>query len=264
MTGSTWGADLVEADPVEPDAVEAPDLTPPPPREHQQDLRNGGPGNDTRARMLQPTHTTPTETEDRLLAAAETVFAERGFRAASTAEIARRAGVNKTLIHYYFRSKEGLYRALMERISRQLAPFLEDFSIGDPVEALSAAARRYVRLLADNPHYVRLCAYSTLEGLHDVRDEEMHQRLVQAAITALQRGVAQGIFRLEDPRHVLASVEGMCRFFFEHEHVLREHWGGAYDRERVVQERCEHVVRMLLHGLAPRTAADPTHPESER
>ncbi|MFQ5599388.1 MAG: TetR/AcrR family transcriptional regulator [Candidatus Krumholzibacteriia bacterium] len=193
------------------------------------------------------------DTESRLLDAAEEVFAERGYRATATSEIAKRAGVNKTLIHYYFRSKEGLYRAMMERISGHLAPFLEDFSIIDPVEALSAAARRYVRLLADNPHYVRLCAYGALEGMDLKGDEELYERLVEAANTAIQRGVDQGLFRPEDPRHVLASVEGMCRFFFEHEDTLSEQWGESYDRKRIVEERCGHVVRMLLHGLGHRT-----------
>ena len=197
----------------------------------------------------------PTETETRLLDAAEAVFAERGFRGASTAEIARRAGLNKTLIHYYFRSKEGLHRALMERISRQLAPFLEDFAITDPVEALSAGARRYIRMLADHPHYVRLGAYNALEGRHMKGLEEMHSRVVQAAMAAMQRGVEQGIFRPEDPRHVLASVEGMCRFFFEHEELLRAWWVDDYDRERVVAERCEHVVQMLLYSLMPHATA---------
>jgi len=211
--------------------------------------------------MLHPTHPASTETEGRLLVAAEVVFAARGFHAASTAEIARRAGVNKTLIHYYFRSKEGLYRALMERIALQLAPFLEDFAITDPVEALSAATRRYVRLLADNPSYVRLCAYSALEGIHIKGDAELYDRLYEAASTALQRGAAHGIFRTEDPRHVLASVEGMCRYFFEHEDVLREHWGQAYDRDRIVRERCDHVVRMLLQGLAPHDATDTAEPK---
>jgi len=191
------------------------------------------------------------ETENRLLNAAEAVFAARGFHAASTSEIARRAGVNKTLIHYYFRSKEGLHKAILQRIAQQLGPFLEDFSIADPVEALAAAARRYVRLLADHPHYVRLCAYGALEGTGVVGDEEMHRKLVDAACVAMQRGVAQGIFRAEDPRHVLSSVEGMCRFFFEHEEVVRLQWGSDYDRERIIEERGEHVVRMLLHGLRP-------------
>ncbi len=202
--------------------------------------------------MLSRTPETAVGTEDKLLHAAEEVFAERGFHSASTLEIARRAGVNKTLIHYYFRSKEGLYRAIMQRLATQLAPFLEDFSITDPVEALSAATRRYVRLLADNPHYVRLCAYGTLERLEVQRDDEMHDKLFVAASTAIQRGIDSGVFRVEDPRHVLITVEGMCRFFFEHEEHMREQWGDDWDRERVVAERCEHVVNMLLHGLGAR------------
>jgi TetR/AcrR family transcriptional regulator len=202
--------------------------------------------------VLNPHPASPSASEDKLLDAAEAVFAERGYHAASTLEIARRAGVNKTLIHYYFRSKEGLYRALMQRISAQLAPFQEDFSRTDPVEALTTATRRYVRLLADNPCYVRLCAYATLEGIEVHGDEEMHEKLFESASAAIQRGIDQGIFRAEDPRHVLITVEGMCRFFFEHEEAMREQWGDAWDRERIVEERCEHVVSMLLHGLGAR------------
>lgn len=201
--------------------------------------------------MLQPPPPTHSLTEHRLLDAAEAVFAARGFHAASTSEIARRAGVNKTLIHYYFRSKEGLHKAILQRIAAQLAPFLADFAIVDPVEALAAATRRYLRLLADHPHYVRLCAYGALEGTGVSGDEEMHRKLVVAACTAMQRGVEQGIFRAEDARHVLVSVEGMCRFFFEHEEVVRLQWGDDYDRERIIEERSDHIVRMLLHGLRP-------------
>jgi TetR/AcrR family transcriptional regulator len=200
------------------------------------------------------------ETEARLLDAAEVVFAERGFHAAPTSAIAERAGVNKTLIHYYFRSKEGLYRAMMQRISRQHAGFFDDFSRADPVEALSAAMRRYVRMLAGHPHYVRLCAYCALEGTESYADHELYDRLTDAAIQALDAGMQRGIFRREDPRHVLASVEGMCRFFFEHEDSMRKLWPDDYDRERIVDERCEHVVRLLLSGLAS-GAAQPTNSE---
>jgi TetR/AcrR family transcriptional regulator len=215
--------------------------------------RGAAPHSRQRAPVQNRTTDTTSGSEDKLLDAAEEVFADRGYHAASTLEIARRAGVNKTLIHYYFRSKEGLYGALMQRISRQLAPFLEDFSIGDPVEALTTATCRYVRLLADNPRYVRLCAYSALERL-DVRgDDEMHEKLFVAASTAIQRGIDQGVFRAEDPRHVLITVEGMCRFFFEHEEAMREQWGDSWDRERIIEERGEHVVNMLLSGLGAKT-----------
>jgi TetR/AcrR family transcriptional regulator len=199
--------------------------------------------------MLQPGPSAEGDTETRLLDAAEEVFAERGFRAASTSEIARRAKLNKTLIHYYFRSKEGLYQATMQRIARQMAPFLEDLAITDPVEAVVAATRRYVRLLADHPHYVRLCAYETLEGIETHGDMEMYDRLMQATSQAIRRGVDRGLFRAEDPRHVQASVLGMCRYFFEHEQSMRQQWGDDYERESIVEERAEHIVRFLLHGL---------------
>jgi TetR/AcrR family transcriptional regulator len=189
------------------------------------------------------------DTETRLLDAAECVFAERGFHAATTAAIAKRAGLNKTLIHYYFRSKEGLFRTMMERIASNHAVFLDDLSHSDPVEALTKATQRFVQILADNPNYVRLCAYCALEGTREHGDDEMMQRLMLAATEAIQRGVDQGIFRPEDPRHVLASVEGMVRFFFEHEESVLEMWGTAPDRQAIIEERSAHVVRMLLRGL---------------
>jgi TetR/AcrR family transcriptional regulator len=201
------------------------------------------------------------DTETRLLDAAEEVFSELGYRATTTSAIAKRAGANKTLIHYYFRSKDGLYRAMLERISHRIGPqFLEDLALKDPVEAVSAAARRFVRLLADHPPFVRLCAYGALEGIEVRGDKELYERLVESASAAIRRGVDQGLFRPEDPRHVIASFEGMCRFFFEHEATMRELWGEHYDRQRIVHERSEHVVRMMLAGLGY-MAGSPTERE---
>ena len=50
------------------------------------------------------------ETEILILKAASDVFQEKGLSGARTDEIAQRAGVNKALLHYYFRSKEGLFQ----------------------------------------------------------------------------------------------------------------------------------------------------------
>ena len=51
----------------------------------------------------------PGSTKARILAAAEEVFAARGFEGASTREIAARAGVNISSLHYHWESKETLY-----------------------------------------------------------------------------------------------------------------------------------------------------------
>src|SRR5258708_8390582 len=52
----------------------------------------------------------------RLLEAAETVFAERGFAGATTAAIARLANLPKANLHYYFPTKDALYRAALENV----------------------------------------------------------------------------------------------------------------------------------------------------
>src|SRR5689334_5147874 len=54
--------------------------------------------------------------EARLLKAAQAVFARKGFSGASTAEIAHKAGVPKANLHYYFRTKQRLYAAVLDDI----------------------------------------------------------------------------------------------------------------------------------------------------
>lgn len=60
------------------------------------------------------------ETRARIINAAIELFGERGYQAASTREIARRAGVNAPLLNYYFESKEGLYRACASSIAEEV------------------------------------------------------------------------------------------------------------------------------------------------
>ena len=59
-------------------------------------------------------------TARRIVAAAEQIFAEQGLAGARMDEIARVAKVNKALLYYYFRSKEGLYRFVLESLLSQL------------------------------------------------------------------------------------------------------------------------------------------------
>lgn len=62
------------------------------------------------------------ETEQRILDAAHTVFLRRGTAGARMQEIAREAGVNAALLHYYFRNKERLGEAVFQRAATQLLP----------------------------------------------------------------------------------------------------------------------------------------------
>src|SRR5258706_15408272 len=62
------------------------------------------------------------DTERRILHAAHAVFVRRGTAGARTQEIARQAGVNSALLHYYFRTKDRLAAAVFQRPASQLLP----------------------------------------------------------------------------------------------------------------------------------------------
>jgi len=62
------------------------------------------------------------DTEQRILDAAHVVFLRRGSAGARTQEIAREAGVNSALLHYYFRTKDRLAEAVFQRAAMQLMP----------------------------------------------------------------------------------------------------------------------------------------------
>ncbi|MCL2780788.1 MAG: TetR/AcrR family transcriptional regulator [Actinomycetia bacterium] len=85
-----------------------------------------------------------------LLAAALDEFSARGFSGARVAEIARRAGVNKQLINYYFGSKQGLYDALRDDWLEREAGF------ADPRLPFAELVLAYLRDTLDDPRRIRL------------------------------------------------------------------------------------------------------------
>jgi AcrR family transcriptional regulator len=91
------------------------------------------------------------ETRARVLEAAIELFAASGFEGASTRTIAERAGVNLPAIQYYFGSKEGLYRAVVEQFSKEMqagvAPIAERIRLA--LASGQPSRRRLIDLLCD-------------------------------------------------------------------------------------------------------------------
>lgn len=73
---------------------------------------------------------------ERILTAAEELFAEAGFDATPTSRIAERAGVPKGLVHYYFTRKPDLLEALVERLPEERIPTGQVVVAGDVGESL--------------------------------------------------------------------------------------------------------------------------------
>lgn len=71
-------------------------------------------------------------TEEKILEAAKEVFIEKGNDGARMQEIADKAGINKSLLHYYYRTKEKLFESVFKFAFSQFAPkFLNTFNTGE-------------------------------------------------------------------------------------------------------------------------------------
>lgn len=103
----------------------------------------------------------------RILDAAERLFAQKGYESASLKEIGVAAGVSRNTPSYFFGSKEGLYRAVLERVLRDAGALVEGAQAnlpvsgdeelrGPPEEALLRALGPYIDFLATRSSYARL------------------------------------------------------------------------------------------------------------
>ncbi|MFD1704108.1 TetR family transcriptional regulator C-terminal domain-containing protein [Methylopila henanensis] len=113
-----------------------------------------------------------TNAEAKILDAAEQVFAQYGFRGATTAMIAERAGVTKSNIYYYHRSKEALYRALLNGILKVWADTLrlidEDKS---PEDCIRLYLRRKMEFSRARPQLSRIFANEIISGAPHIGDQ---------------------------------------------------------------------------------------------
>src|SRR5579872_5317895 len=111
------------------------------------------------------------ENERVILEAAEAVFAEAGFKGATTAAIAARAGVPKANLHYYFPTKEELYRSVIERVLTAWLAAASSFDQSDdPSEALARYIGAKMDLAREMPLSSRIWATEIMRGAPAIQD----------------------------------------------------------------------------------------------
>ena len=189
---------------------------------------------------------------EEILKAADSLFGEVGFDAATTREIALLSGVNKALIHYHFKSKEALLEALLdryyERLNATLLKALEkDGSMRDRLERLVDA---YVDFLAANLNFSRIVQRESSGGKHMDRVAkhlvpmfEMSVGLVQEAYPKTRSGELSA-------HQLLVSFYGMIVSYFTYSGVLGHLIQKDPLSKKEIKHRKKHLIRMMNMVLA--------------
>jgi AcrR family transcriptional regulator len=208
-----------------------------------------------------------------ILGAAELLFAQRGYDGASLAEIGAEAGVSRGTPGYFFGSKDGLYRAVLERVDARrdavlrpaFAPLVEwagnePQATGRTLEqVLEQAVDGYLSFLYEHPSYVALIEREAIDGGKRLAATSHHSTVIEDALRALRRSAGRHGLRPFDVRSVKLSFVALCFFPLAHRATFLPAIGLDPDSPRFLRERRRQVLDVLLHLIR-----DPDPPPSRR
>ncbi len=182
-------------------------------------------------------------TRDRLLEAAEEVFAEQGFFRASIAEITRRAGVAQGTFYLYFPAKEEIFRELVRKMSHDLRRTLQEAvaPIIDRRDAERVGLETFLKFVLE-----RRNLYTVMRECEFV-DPELHRwyyrRLAEGYVRGLRQAMARGQVRQLDP-------EALAYFLMGAAQMIGMRWT-FWENTLPPREVIETVVSVILHGIDP-------------
>ncbi|RDC62330.1 TetR/AcrR family transcriptional regulator [Adhaeribacter pallidiroseus] len=157
-------------------------------------------------------------TEQRILQAAKTVFIHKGMAGARMQDIADEAGINKAMLHYYFRSKEKLFEVIFrEAISRFLpkvnATIALDCSLFEKIEIF---CREYITVLMENPYIPLFIVdeankqpYEFLKTMMGNQKPDLRTLIIQ-----IEEEVKKGVIHPVSPAQLILNMMSMCIFPF--------------------------------------------------
>lgn len=189
--------------------------------------------------------------EARILQAAEEVFATSGFSGARTAAIAGRAGIPKANLHYYFRTKEALYRQVLESILNVWLAMGDSILPGaDPAEALGAYVAAKVEHSRRRPHASKVFANELLHGAPQLKFylETELRRWVETKCQVIDGWVAAGRLAPVNGKHLFFLIWAMTQTYADFDVQVAAVLGRERISPRDYQDAAVLITRLVLKG----------------
>ncbi len=200
-----------------------------------------------------------TDTRERLLAAAIAEFCAHGFAGSSTARIVAAAGCNIRMIYHYFSSKDGLYRAALQRVYDELRDSEDKISFWTlhPRQGVAELTRFTFDYMLANPQFPRMMLNENLAGgdaVRSLRSVNQNARPLISKLNALiETGHASGVFT-ERPTAIdlYLTILALSFIHLSNVHTLSATFGEDLAGSGFLDRRRQHVVDVVLGYLGAR------------
>ena len=192
------------------------------------------------------------QNERLILQAAEKVFAEAGFGGATMQLIADVAGLPKANLHYYFATKEDLYRRVVQEIFEiwlRAADAMDDAE--GPAQGIAAYIDAKMEISRRHPHGSKVWASEVMHGAPVIQDylETTLRNWTEGRIAVINRWITDGRMAPVDPRHLLYMLWATTQHYADFSHQIETLNGGAPLTDRQWAEAKASVKTIILRGI---------------
>ena len=195
------------------------------------------------------------ENERLILEAGERIFAQHGFRGSTMQMIADQAGLPKSNLHYYFDSKEKLYRCVVEKIFEIWLQAASSFENSDePKEALKLYIYEKMQISRRHPYGSKVWANEVMQGAPIIQDflETQLRSWTDGRIESIQAWIAAGKIRPVEPRWVMYMIWATTQHYADFGHQIETLNADAPLSEAQWEAASETVFEVIWNGLEPK------------
>lgn len=192
------------------------------------------------------------QNETLILQAAETVFAEAGFGGATMQLIADVAGLPKANLHYYFATKEDLYRRVVQNIFEIWLHAADCFDKAPgPVEAIGAYVEAKMEISRRHPNGSKVWASEVMHGAPVIQDylETTLRDWTAGRAALIQNWIDEGKMAPVDPQHLLYMLWATTQHYADFSHQIETLNGGRPLTDAEWRAATDSVKAILLRGI---------------
>ncbi len=189
-------------------------------------------------------------TEEKILQAAEEIFLKQGYDGSRMQAIADLAGINKAMLHYYFRSKDQLFERIFKEKYGGFFPTIEGLisSQINFIDKICTFAEKYTLFLIENP-YLPLFVINNINKNPDFA-KNLPLNLPKTLVMSYMEDAEKGLCRLMNPAQLFMSIFGMCIFPFIGKPMIQKVTGeNDEDFKELMKMRSNEIkehIRLIL------------------
>ncbi|MEA3451316.1 MAG: TetR/AcrR family transcriptional regulator [Bacteroidota bacterium] len=198
-------------------------------------------------------------TEEKILDAANEVFIEKGFDGARMQQIADKAKINKSLLHYYYRSKDKLFTQVFKIVSKKFFPktisiFSRDIEFYEKIRIFTS---EYIDVLSKNPflpmfilHEISKNPQKIASIFINIFDSNIKKELANIG-TQLEEEYKKGNIKKTKPKHFIINTLSLCVFPFVGKPIITSVIlnGSNEEFNTFIEERKTQVAEFIINSI---------------